>query len=148
MFQLKGFEFIDSFPSVVNLRLHSWHKLIRYNKWDKIQQIWKPFVSDDLFSCFFPGADGQKRKKSLRRKLDSLAKEKSKDKGTPSSSDTHWHFAGFSLFTYLFFQSVFVTSVSAASETEPQSVDSAPQAGEQRGYNNTVSVYWALTVYI
>ncbi|GLD47158.1 rho GTPase-activating protein 6 isoform X2 [Lates japonicus] len=29
--------------------------------------------------------DGQKRKKSLRRKLDSLAKEKSKDKGTPSS---------------------------------------------------------------
>lgn len=34
---------------------------------------------------FFPGADGQKRKKSLRRKLDSLAKEKSKDKGTPSS---------------------------------------------------------------
>lgn len=27
------------------------------------------------------GADGQKRKKSLRRKLDSLAKEKSKDKG-------------------------------------------------------------------
>uniref|UniRef100_A0A3Q4H5J7 Rho GTPase activating protein 6 n=1 Tax=Neolamprologus brichardi TaxID=32507 RepID=A0A3Q4H5J7_NEOBR len=33
--------------------------------------------------------DGQKRKKSLRRKLDSLAKEKSKDKGTPSSFNTH-----------------------------------------------------------
>lgn len=45
-----------------------------------------------FFSYFFPflshkphtpktGVDGQKRKKSLRRKLDSLAKEKSKDKG-------------------------------------------------------------------
>uniref|UniRef100_A0A3Q2WV17 Rho GTPase activating protein 6 n=1 Tax=Haplochromis burtoni TaxID=8153 RepID=A0A3Q2WV17_HAPBU len=35
----------------------------------------------DLFWPFFPPcADGQKRKKSLRRKLDSLAKEKSKDK--------------------------------------------------------------------
>ncbi|TNN39994.1 Rho GTPase-activating protein 6 [Liparis tanakae] len=31
--------------------------------------------------------DGQKRKKSLRRKLDSLAKEKSKDKGRPSHSN-------------------------------------------------------------
>lgn len=53
-----------------------------------MQQIWRPLVSDDLFSCFvlfFSGTDGQKRKKSLRRKLDSLAKEKSKDKGMPSS---------------------------------------------------------------
>lgn len=37
---------------------------------------------------FFP-PDGQKRKKSLRRKLDSLAKEKTKDKGTPSHLNTH-----------------------------------------------------------
>lgn len=35
---------------------------------------------------FVSDADGQKRKKSLRRKLDSLAKEKSKDKGMPSFS--------------------------------------------------------------
>lgn len=38
-----------------------------------------------VFFFSLPAADGQKRKKSLRRKLDSLAKEKSKDKGTPSS---------------------------------------------------------------
>lgn len=54
-----------------------------------MQRIWNPFVSDDLqflslFSPFFP-PDGQKRKKSLRRKLDSLAKEKSKDRGMPIS---------------------------------------------------------------
>lgn len=42
------------------------------------------------FFFFSHGTDGQKRKKSLRRKLDSLAKEKSKDKGTPSSFDTHF----------------------------------------------------------
>lgn len=40
---------------------------------------------------FFPGADGQKRKKSLRRKLDSLAKEKSKDRGMLGSLNTLVH---------------------------------------------------------
>lgn len=44
-----------------------------------------------FFSFSSSGADGQKRKKSLRRKLDSLAKEKSKDKGMPSFSKTPVH---------------------------------------------------------
>lgn len=80
-----------------------------------------PFVSGDLFACcsfvFYlfvvwcfsfssSDADGQKRKKSLRRKLDSLAKEKSKDKGTPSSFKTPVHgvlFFSPSVFRVLFF---------------------------------------------
>lgn len=74
----------------VNSCLHSWHKLIKYNNPDKKEQIWESFVSGDLFWPLFPPcADGQKRKKSLRRKLDSLAKEKNKDKGTPTSFNTH-----------------------------------------------------------
>jgi len=50
-----------------------------------MRPIGKQFVFSEViyFLVFssFPRADGQKRKKSLRRKLDSLAKEKSKDKG-------------------------------------------------------------------
>lgn len=64
-------------------------------------------VADDLqflilFSIVF-SPDGQKRKKSLRRKLDSLAKEKSKDKGTasffkaPTETFSSRHRAGFYL---------------------------------------------------
>lgn len=92
---LNGSECMDTSPpsptTEVNSCLHSWHKLIKYNNPDKKEQIWGSFVSGDLFWPFSPSpcADGQKRKKSLRRKLDSLAKEKSKDKGTPSSFNTH-----------------------------------------------------------
>lgn len=101
------------------------------------------YVSDDLFSCCPPSplpplvADGQKRKKSLRRKLDSLAKEKSKDKGTPSSFN---HAGSPSLSSFTVSLSRLLTSLSLSL--------SAPRAGEQRGYKNTVSVYRALTVYI
>lgn len=84
--------------------------------------------------------------------MDSLAKEKSKDKGTPSSFNVHSDILplheGFSPPVSSCFVAT-LTSRSPASEPEGQSVVSAPpRAGEQRGYKNTVSVYWALTVYI
>lgn len=95
---------------MVNLCLHSRHKLIRYNKQDWMQQMWSPLVSDDLSSCVLSAADGQKRKKSLRRKLDSLAKEKSKDKGRPRA---------------------FLSAPLHLGQTRPQAVASTRQAGEE-----------------
>lgn len=69
-----------------------------------------------FFSFSSSDADGQKRKKSLRRKLDSLAKEKSKDKGTPSSFETPVHrVLFFFLPPYLGFFS-FVTTFCRAAE--------------------------------
>lgn len=149
---------------MANLCLHSRHKLIRYNKPDQIQQIWKSFVSDDLLSCFFvffsPSADGQKRKKSLRRKLDSLAKEKSKDKGTPSCFDmrsdilpVHRVFP-LHLPLSLLFQSVFVTTHSVSPSLSSYQPDrgpvcvSTPQAGEQRGYKNSFCLLGFNSLYL
>lgn len=42
------------------------------------------------FFFFFPLTDGQKRKKSLRKKLDSLGKEKNRDKGKIKWVQIYW----------------------------------------------------------
>ncbi len=88
-FQLNEFEFIDSFPLwliYVCIPDISLLGLIRETRCSRYgNHSFQMIYSLDFFPC----TDGQKRKKSLRRKLDSLAKEKSKDKGTPSSFNTH-----------------------------------------------------------
>lgn len=143
----------------VNSCLHSWHKLIKYNNPDKKEQIWESFVSGDLFWPFFPPcADGQKRKKSLRRKLDSLAKEKSKDKGTPTSFNTHSDILPFHrLFSLcISLPSVVVTTVSIPPSLPPpnqwdievQSVVSTPRAGEQGGYKNSFCLLGFNSLYL
>lgn len=155
---LNGFECMDTSPpsptTEVNSCLHSWHKLIKYNNPDKKEQIWESFVSGDLFWPFFPPcADGQKRKKSLRRKLDSLAKEKSKDKGTPTSFNTHSDILPFpsaSLCLQL------LSRLSPSPSLPPpnqwdigvQSVVSTPRAGEQGGYKNSFCLLDFYSLYL
>lgn len=100
---------------------------------------------------FFSGADGQKRKKSLRRKLDSLAKEKSKDKGTPSSFNVHSDILplheGFSPPVSSCFVAT-LTSRSPASEPEGQSVVSAPPGQVNSEVIKTQFLFTGLWLFI
>ena len=106
---------------MVNLRLHSWHKHIRYNKRDKIQQIWKPFVTHDLSSCFFPSRWTEEEKVAEEEVGFACKRENQRQRYAKSFEHT-------------------LSSLSVCLSQpvrQSQSVASAPQAGEQRGYKNT-----------
>lgn len=124
---------------------------------DKITQIRYCRYGSHLFRMihflvvfFFHGTDGQKRKKSLRRKLDSLAKEKSKDKGTPSSFDTHFTtFFSLSLPLCLFLSaSLCHDSCTPACEMRGWTAVPAPQAGERQGYKNSFCLLGFDSLYL
>lgn len=136
MFQLNGFKVKAGFPLVDNLCLHSWHKLIRYNK------IRYSGYENHLFqmiyllvSSFLAQMDRRGRSRCAGSwTLSQRRRVKTKVRQVLSKHQ----FTGFCLS-----QSFFVTTLtsrSPAAETESQSVVAAPRAGEQRGYKSTVSV--------